>query len=267
MFIFEDMLKGTPMTRPRVSWNAGGFDYGDFRFLPNVSATIGEADMPGFPAFIIMKTADLIAGYEDCLTGEYNEVLELGVMKGGSCALFEAMFTPRNHLAIDVYGFPGDGLAELTDYVAQKGRNFRVDYQTSQSDIPRILQLWNEMTGVNAPTFDLVIDDASHSYGLSLASFNGLFPLLKPGGVYALEDWGWAHWAGPWQETSNSEFNSPSLSNLVVHAALSVTGGNGMIKSIQVTPNTTFIVRGSNPSKEFKVEESYLARGRNGTYY
>ena len=43
---------------------------------------------------------------------------------------------------------------------------------------------------------DLVIDDASHFYGPTLASFETLFPLLTPGGLYIIEDWAWGHWPG-----------------------------------------------------------------------
>ena len=41
---------------------------------------------------------------------------------------------------------------------------------------------------------DLVIDDASHMYSLTKTSFETLFPLLRPGGIYIIEDWAWAHW-------------------------------------------------------------------------
>ena len=40
---------------------------------------------------------------------------------------------------------------------------------------------------------DLVIDDASHLYEPTKASFETLFPMLRPGGIYIIEDWGWAH--------------------------------------------------------------------------
>ena len=36
---------------------------------------------------------------------------------------------------------------------------------------------------------DLVVDDCSHRYKPSRASFNELFPRLRPGGVYVIEDW------------------------------------------------------------------------------
>jgi hypothetical protein len=41
---------------------------------------------------------------------------------------------------------------------------------------------------------DLIIDDASHLFDLTLKSFEISFPYLKPNGYYTIEDWGWAHW-------------------------------------------------------------------------
>jgi hypothetical protein len=40
---------------------------------------------------------------------------------------------------------------------------------------------------------DLVVDDCSHLYEPTRASFNELFPRLRPGGAYVIEDWVWAH--------------------------------------------------------------------------
>lgn len=38
-----------------------------------------------------------------------------------------------------------------------------------------------------------MIDDASHLYRQTRASFEALFPLLRPGGLYIIEDWPWGH--------------------------------------------------------------------------
>jgi hypothetical protein len=40
---------------------------------------------------------------------------------------------------------------------------------------------------------DLVIDDASHLYEPTRTSFDALFPLLRPGGLYIVEDWQMAY--------------------------------------------------------------------------
>jgi hypothetical protein len=41
---------------------------------------------------------------------------------------------------------------------------------------------------------DLVIDDASHLYAQTKRSFELLFPLLRTGGLYIIEDWSWGCW-------------------------------------------------------------------------
>jgi demethylmacrocin O-methyltransferase len=55
--------------------------------------------------------------------------------------------------------------------------------QGDQSD-PATLQRVVE----RCPPFDLVIDDGSHIRSHIIASFEGLFPFVKPGGLYAIED-------------------------------------------------------------------------------
>jgi hypothetical protein len=44
-----------------------------------------------------------------------------------------------------------------------------------------------------ANELDLIVDDASHTYEQTKASFEILFPLLQPGGIYLIEDWSWTH--------------------------------------------------------------------------
>ncbi|AEV71615.1 hypothetical protein MycrhN_0987 [Mycolicibacterium rhodesiae NBB3] len=42
--------------------------------------------------------------------------------------------------------------------------------------------------------FDIIIDDGSHMSHHVLTSFNALFPHVKPGGIYVVEDLGTAYW-------------------------------------------------------------------------
>jgi hypothetical protein len=59
-----------------------------------------------------------------------------------------------------------------------------------------------------------VVDDASHTYEETKASFEILFPLLQPGGIYLIEDWSWAH--GPRYQSPDAPFSKrPALSNLL----------------------------------------------------
>jgi hypothetical protein len=51
---------------------------------------------------------------------------------------------------------------------------------------------------------DIIIDDASHLGGPTLASFNALFPLLRQGGLYCIEDWATGYWKD-WEDGSPLE--------------------------------------------------------------
>ena len=48
--------------------------------------------------------------------------------------------------------------------------------------------------GSDLGPFDIIIDDGSHMSHHVLASFNALFPHVKPGGIYVVEDLGTAYW-------------------------------------------------------------------------
>jgi len=56
-----------------------------------------------------------------------------------------------------------------------------------QTDRPRL----EAICRLHAPEgFDLIIDDASHIGHAAAASYAALFPRLKSGGLYVIEDWG-----------------------------------------------------------------------------
>lgn len=74
----------------------------------------------------------------------------------------------------------------------------RLHYGMSQGDRAAVGAILDAEFGTGP--LDMIIDDASHQLDLPRASFEVAFPRLRPGGVYVLEDWGWAHWAGSLQQ-------------------------------------------------------------------
>ena len=62
-------------------------------------------------------------------------------------------------------------------------------YGVDQSDHERLTTILDDDLGPEA--IDLVIDDASHRFEETRASFETLFPRLAPGGTYVIEDWNW----------------------------------------------------------------------------
>jgi predicted O-methyltransferase YrrM len=249
---------------PPIIWDDNKFEMNGLTFVQDWEATAATRQA-SFPEFIIMKSRDNIEEYIRVLglaASEFENILELGVMLGGSCAFFNALLCPRNHLAVDLVERQ-TGLAELENMIAQQGRKLHTAFGVYQDDVDRIVQLFEELMGVPA-SFDLIIDDASHDYVVTLRSFNRLFPRLRSGGIYVLEDWGWAHWRGIWQDPEDANFQRPAMSNVVLHTALCCTSGAGnIISHIDVTPVSAYVYRGpAQLDARFAVESSYLARGK-----
>jgi cephalosporin hydroxylase len=120
-----------------------------------------------------------------------SNIMELGIWDGGSVALWFEQFQPIKLVAIDIASRSDSEY--FRQYVASRelGTRIKTYWATDQSDSESIQQIVRrEFTG----PLDLVLDDASHIYEPTKASFEILFPLLRPGGLYIIEDWAWGHW-------------------------------------------------------------------------
>jgi hypothetical protein len=105
------------------------------------------------------------------------KLLEIGVHKGGSLELWRDYFPRGTIVGIDL---------ELPEGFIP-GERIQL-FKGSQADT----QFLSQMAKSTAPDgFDIIIDDASHIGELTKATFWHLFDHhLKPGGLYAIEDWG-----------------------------------------------------------------------------
>src|SRR6266545_2852743 len=71
-----------------------------------------------------------------------------------------------------------------------------------------------------------------HAYEDTKASFEFLFPLLQPGGIYLIEDWSWAH--HPNYQSPDAPFsNRHALSNLLFEQIM-LLGSTSVISEIRV---------------------------------
>jgi len=117
-------------------------------------------------------------------------ILELGVFGGGSTALITQLAQPTKLVALEI---KDARLLVLDAFIQKLGLDHIVSvyYGVDQADTTRLAQIVrNEFAGV---PLDLVVDDASHLFDETRASFNALFPYLRPGGSYIVEDWSWPH--------------------------------------------------------------------------
>lgn len=103
-------------------------------------------------------------------------LLELGVSTGASLALWAEYFSLARIAGVDI--LPRPSLVPNLERVAF--------FQGSQDD-PLVLDRARRFVGGQ---FDIVIDDASHFGAETRRSFDWLFPHVKPGGYYIIEDCG-----------------------------------------------------------------------------
>ncbi len=109
--------------------------------------------------------------------GNEVKLLEIGIYQGGSLELWRDYFPLGTIIGIDVklpkHFVPGERIQA---------------FEGNQSDE----QFLSEVANRAAPDgFDIIIDDASHIGEVTKRTFWHLFDHhLKPGGLYAIEDWG-----------------------------------------------------------------------------
>lgn len=140
-------------------------------------------------SFTIVKTKNFIDHYVAIARERsFSSILELGIFQGGSYVFFDKIFQPINLSAVDISKNPVDPLLSYIAVERDKGRDLYAHFSSSQDDIDLLDFIYREELNSR---IDLIIDDASHRYDLTKKSFEYLFPLLEPEGVYIIEDWGW----------------------------------------------------------------------------
>ena len=203
-------------------------------------------------AIVMYKEPGITQTYCDRLhTFPAKNMVELGVKSGGSAVFFTHLMPIEKYVGIEL----GASAPHLDDYVARKGlqEKMRRYYDTDQSDTARLQEILDSEFGDNP--IDLVVDDASHAYAETLASFDVLFPRVRPGGYFILEDWSWnAMWAkeGSTKSITHADgtvtdaFKEP-LYNMVSELTLIMSMYPDLIADIEIHPISAFIKRGPMP--------------------
>jgi hypothetical protein len=92
-----------------------------------------------------------------------------------------------------------------------------------------------------------------------------IFPYLRRGGLYIVEDWGWAHWPeDAWQKSEAIPAARPALSNLLFEVCLLSASRPDLVSSLQVN-SRTFVGRkgdGEVAADNFNLSDHYLCRDR-----
>lgn len=137
--------------------------------------------------FFIRKHRRLVEEYLDVFDDfPHSNVVELGIAEGGSVALMALVAPPKKMVALELDENRVDALDELIGRLALTER-VHPYYGVDQADRTRLRAIIDEEFA-DEP-LDLVIDDASHRLDKTRASFETLFPRLRPGGLFLIEDW------------------------------------------------------------------------------
>jgi hypothetical protein len=134
----------------------------------------------------LFKHPLFVRSYIDHLDGfKVDNMIEVGIWDGGSAIFFWNLLKPKKLCCIELK----KKAEKLSNYIEreQLSDRFRVRFGVDQADRERLNTILEEEYPGSA--LDLVIDDASHLYTPSRATFETLFPRLRPGGLYFLEDW------------------------------------------------------------------------------
>lgn len=117
--------------------------------------------------------------YFDALRKKPLKFLEIGIDKGHSVVFWEAYFPKAELHFIDID-------PEVIEYTSGRSKYHFVD----QTDRAGLQSLARSLKG----NFDIIIDDGGHTMEQQITSFKALFPFLKSGGIYVIEDLHTSYW-------------------------------------------------------------------------
>lgn len=205
--------------------------------------------------FTIMKTRNFFDHYTVLKEENFKKVLELGVYQGGSFVFLDQLLQPDIFAAIEISTAP---IPALDKYIAANGDRNRLYYGASQDDVAKLNQIVSDDFGGQ---LDLVIDDASHFYEQTRTSFKTLFPAVRPGGLYIIEDWSWS-FQDAFQDPANGWFKQPSLANIVIDL-MEDMALRPLIQSVHIERELIKIRRTMSPTGESLTGQARRGRSFN----
>jgi Methyltransferase domain len=192
---------------------------GNVTFLASADPAVSRTALTDDDRFFILKSRTYLERcVEDFSDLGVANMVEAGVWQGGSVAWWNLALEPVNHLAFDLHDQQVSALERFADSTPSLTVAFGID----QGDADAVSTVVEQRFG--GQPLDLVIDDCSHLYEPSRVMFEVLFPLLRPGGWYVIEDWPWSH--VPLVPENSAYFaGRRGLSNLVVEALIVAADG------------------------------------------
>jgi len=227
---------------------------------------------------VILKDSRLLRQYLDFFAPHHTEnMLELGIWQGGSPLFYGLATDAKRVVAIDIVSdepaveAPGVDPMQLLghrnpaiDEIVRSrglGDKIKLHFGTSQAD-PDAVTAIIEQDFAGKP-IDLVIDDASHHYDLSRKSFEIIFPYLREGGFYIIEDWQWAHINDARYQEGQVFGDQPALTNFIFELLIAYGGHPDIFWNIVVRDWFIAVQKGSMPlAADFRLDDVLRMRGK-----
>jgi hypothetical protein len=242
-----------------IIWNDKGFQLNNIQFqlMVHLHDLFALKDEDGL---VLGKPRDLIETYLEVFEAfDAPYIFELGIFRGGSAAFFNELLKPKKLVAIDFMPKAKPGFTAYLES-SPNGKNVRPFFQVDQADTQKLDEIYAAELGETP--LDLVIDDASHMLEHTRISFNNLFPKLRSGGLYIIEDWSWAHVYDPNKIFDKNFGGQPPMSNLIIEIMLASTYHRNLISEVRVFPTYAIIRKGNaEVDKNFDIAKECFHRG------
>jgi Methyltransferase domain len=209
--------------------------------------------------FLMYKPRRLLEMFDEFFSSRTSgrhlgNIFEIGIFDGGSTAFWFEYFEPEKLVAVD-WLKRGDS-KYFSHYLHRRGIDdrLRTFWEVDQQDAERLREIVStEFSG----KLDLVIDDGSHLLEPTKTSFETLFPLLREGGLYMIEDWNWE--LVPACRAPDHPFATRDGLVGLVADLCRVTGSSHTIRSITVYHGFVAVERGSKPEDPTFNLQDYLS--------
>ncbi len=185
-----------------------------------------------------------------------KRMVEIGILDGGSTVYWHYRYKLERLAAFDI----APSAPIFTNYLERNNLMdvVRAHFGVSQSDRDQLrAAIDNDFGG---ELIDAVIDDASHEYAATKAAFETIFPFLRAGGAYIIEDWAWGH-SHKWPPENRADM--PLMSPLLSELMLVCGHASGVIDNIEINRRFAVAWRGAVelPKDRFRLSDHYIARG------
>ncbi len=151
-----------------------GLDNFEYLYLDKLALEAGTDKSSNFHNYTEVYS-ELFASLRD----KPIKFLEIGIYRGNSVKLWENYF-PNGELHF----------IDITDAYIQHSTSRSYYHFLSQSDRNALDQFGRNTGG----EFDVIIDDGGHTMNQQIISFQHLFPFVKSGGIYIIEDLHTSYW-------------------------------------------------------------------------